>query len=119
MKNFNIRRGDILQVRLPDPQGHSSVHTGTRPCLVIGNNAQNKFSPTILVAPITTKSKKPLPTHVSVKAGSVNLRSDSTILLEQVITVDKSRIEHYIGCWTEEIKKEVEKCLAISLGMTA
>ncbi len=119
MKNFNIQRGDLLQVRLPDPQGHSSVQAGTRPCLVIGNNAQNKFSPTILVAPLTTKNKKPLPTHVSIKADCVNLSADSTILLEQVMTVDKSRVEHYIGCWTEEIEKEVEKCLAISLGRTA
>ena len=65
----------------------SSVQGGTRPVIVLQNNAGNRSSPTVIVAPITSKLEKPhLPTHVVL--GQSNLPKQSMVLLEQVMTID-------------------------------
>ena len=66
----------------------SSVQGGTRPVIVLQNNAGNRSSPTVIVAPITSKLEKPhLPTHVVL--GQSNLPKQSMVLLEQVMTIDQ------------------------------
>ena len=71
----------------------SSVQGGTRPVIVLQNNAGNRSSPTVIVAPITSKLEKPhLPTHVVL--GQSNLPKQSMVLLEQVMTIDQKLLRN-------------------------
>ena len=109
-----IKRGDIFYATLDPVIG--SEQGGTRPVLTISNNTGNRHSPTIIVAPITsrTHTKAKLPTHTEVKDFD-KLDKDSIILLEQIRTIDKQRLKQYIGLMPDHIMARVDKALAISL----
>lgn len=99
-----INKGDIYYASLDPIVG--SEQNGTRPVVIIQNDIGNKYSPTVLVAPLTSKikSKPNLPTHVLVK--SEHIKHNSIVLLEQIRVLDKSRLISYIDTLTkEEIKK--------------
>ena len=85
-----VKRGDIFYADLSPVIG--SEQGGTRPVLVVQNDVGNKFSPTVIVAAITSQiNKAKLPTHIEISARDVGLLKDSVILLEQVRTIDKKR----------------------------
>ncbi len=99
-----ISKGDIYYASLDPIVG--SEQNGTRPVVIIQNDIGNKYSPTVLVAPLTSKvkSKHNLPTHVLVK--SEHIKHNSIVLLEQIRVLDKSRLISYVDTLTkEEIKK--------------
>lgn len=99
-----INKGDIYYASLDPIVG--SEQNGTRPVVIIQNDIGNKYSPTVLVAPLTSraKSKPHLPTHVLVK--SEHIKHNSIVLLEQIRVLDKSRLISYVDTLTkEEIKK--------------
>ena len=99
-----IKRGDIFYADLRPVVG--SEQGGIRPVLIIQNDIGNKYSPTVLVAPLTSKvkSKHHLPTHVLVK--SERIKYNSIVLLEQIRVLDKSRLISYVDTLTkEEIRK--------------
>ena len=86
-----IKRGDIYYADLSPVVG--SEQGGTRPVIVLQNNTGNRFYPTIIVAPFTSnKGKKMLPTHLLMKSEETGLPKDSIVLLEQVRSIDKSRM---------------------------
>ncbi len=88
---MEIKRGDIILVNFEPVKG--SEQGGIRPSLIIQNDIFNKYSPTTIVAPITSKHfKKEYPTNVFIKKDSSKLNMDSTILLNQIKTIDKKRI---------------------------
>lgn len=92
-ENFNvqIKRGDIFLADLSPVVG--SEQGGTRPVMIIQNNIGNRFSPTVIVAAITSLiSKAKLPTHVYLEATKFNLPKNSIALLEQIRTIDKMRL---------------------------
>ena len=90
---------------------------GTRPILVIQNNVGNHFSPTIVVAAITSrKVKSSLPTHILLE-NVPGLAPTSLLLLEQLRTIDRKRLCGYIGRITKEKMLEVDAALAISIGL--
>ena len=113
MKERKIHRGEIYYVDLNPARG--SEQGGIRPCIVLQSNLGNKHSPTIIVAAITGRVKKPLPTHVPVQHGV--LPRESEILLEQIRTVDKRRVFRYMGKISEAQMRTVERAIDISLGM--
>lgn len=99
-----VNKGDIYYASLDPIVG--SEQNGTRPVVIIQNDIGNKYSPTVLVAPLTSrvKSKPHLPTHVLVK--SEHIKHNSIVLLEQIRVLDKSRLISYVDTLTkEEIKK--------------
>ena len=82
-----VKKGDIFFADLSPVIG--SEQGGVRPVIVIQNDIGNKYSPTVIVAAITSQiNKAKLPTHVEIKAGEHGLNKDSVILLEQLRTVD-------------------------------
>lgn len=99
-----ISKGDIYYASLDPIVG--SEQNGTRPVVIIQNDIGNKYSPTVLVAPLTSKvkSKHNLPTHVLVK--SEHIKHNSIVLLEQIRVLDKSRLISYVDTLT---KKEIKK----------
>ena len=114
-KNWVYRRGDIYIANLNPFRG--SEQGGTRPVLVLQNNDGNYYCPTLIVAPLSSKLKKPnLPTHFLLKKGR-GLMTDSIVELEQIKTIDKCRIQRYIGKITPEQMSGVEEAIQKSLGM--
>ena len=111
-----IKRGDIVLVDFEPVKG--SEQGGIRPALVVQNNIYNKYSPTTIVAPITSKFyKKEYPTNVFLFKTDSNLDRDSTILLNQIKTIDKLRIRKKILVLSEEIMNKVNLAISISLGL--
>ncbi len=114
-RDWVYRRGDIYLANLNPFKG--SEQGGTRPVLVLQNNDGNFFCPTLIVAPITTKLKKlNLPTHCYFEEVR-GLPEPSMVSLEQIKTIDKCRIEKYLGKMTREQMVRVEDAIRESLGM--
>ena len=113
--NSKIKRGDIYYADLSPVVG--SEQGGLRPVLVIQNNIGNRFSPTVIIAAITSKISKPkMQTHVAVAKSKDGLGKDSVILLEQIRTLDKRRLKERIGELSDETMSKVDKAILISLG---
>lgn len=115
-KSRPILRGDIYYADLSPATG--SEQGGVRPVLVIQNNVGNQHSPTIIAAAITGYVKgRRQPTHVRLKGADCGLVRDSTVLLEQLRTLDKSRLSEYVGCVGRDKMREVDAALNISVGL--
>ena len=111
-----IRRGDVYYADLRPVVG--SEQGGVRPVLVIQNDAGNRHSPTVIVAAITSRmNKAKLPTHVEVSAEKYGIVKDSVILLEQVRTIDKSRLREKICHLESDIQRKIDRALMISLSL--
>lgn len=111
-----IKRGDIFYADLSPVIG--SEQGGVRPVVVIQNDIGNKYSPTIIVAAITSQlNKAKLPTHVNVEAKGVPLPKNSVILLEQIRTIDKKRLREKIGRFGNNIMAEIDKAILVSLAL--
>ncbi|MCL5290121.1 MAG: type II toxin-antitoxin system PemK/MazF family toxin [Eubacteriales bacterium] len=111
-----IRRGDIFYADLSPVVG--SEQGGTRPVLIIQNDIGNQYSPTTIVAAITSQiDKTMLPTHVEMSASPGGLEKNSVILLEQIRTIDKSRIMEKITSLDPEMMNRVNQAVEISLGL--
>ena len=111
-----IKRGDIYYADLRPVVG--SEQGGVRPVLIIQNDMGNKHSPTVICAAITSKmNKAKLPTHVELNARQYGIVKDSVILLEQVRTIDKSRLKERVCHLDSEALEKVEKALKISLSI--
>ena len=110
-----VRRGDIFYADLSPVIG--SEQGGVRPVLVVQNNVGNKYSPTIIVAAITSQlTKAKIPTHIELSSYIYNLPKDSVILLEQIRTIDKRRLTEKICTLDYKKMKEVDRAILISLG---
>ena len=109
------RRGELYYADLSPVIG--SEQGGVRPVLVIQNNVGNKYSPTIIVAAITSQiNKAKIPTHVELTSKEYGLPKDSVVLLEQLRTLDKRRLRENIG-YVDTLKMRlVDNALLISLG---
>lgn len=109
-----VRRGDVYYADLRPVVG--SEQGGIRPVLIIQNDTGNKHSPTVICAAITSKmNKAKLPTHVELDSKKYEMVKDSVILLEQLRTIDKKRLKDRVCHLDDEILKEVDVALLISL----
>ena len=92
---MTVKRGDIFYADLSPVVG--SEQGGLRPVLVVQNDIGNKFSPTVIIAAITSQiSKAKLPTHIELDARTFGLKKDSVVLLEQIRTLDKMRLQTFV-----------------------
>ena len=115
---MEINRGDIFYAVLNEA-AVGSEQTGIRPVVILQNNVGNLYSPTVIIAPITSKVKvkSKLPTHIFIDEKSNGLPKDSLILLEQIRVIDKSRIRNYIGHIGNNDMKEIDIGIIIALGI--
>lgn len=110
----NIKRGEIYFADLSPAVG--SEQDGIRPVLCIQNDVGNKFSPTTIIAPITSKqTKADLPTHVKLSSGSLD--KESIVLLEQIKTIDTVRLGDRIGKLSKDDMGKVDHAIIVSLGI--
>ena len=101
-----VKRGDIFYADLSPVVG--SEQGGMRPVLIVQNDTGNKHSPT---------GKARLPTHIELNAQSVGLSRDSVILLEQIRTIDKSRLRERMGKLDDTTMTKVDNAIAVSFGL--
>ena len=113
---MNVRRGDIYYADLSPVVG--SEQGGMRPVLIVQNDVGNKYSPTVIAAAITSKtSKSKLPTHIEVYADKYGLAKDSVILLEQMRTIDKTRLKEKMGHLDDYVMNQVNDAITVSFGL--
>ena len=112
--NKTYLRGDMYYADLG--RGIGSEQEGYRPVLIIQNDTGNKHSPTVICAAITSRmNKAKLPTHVELNTKRCDMIRDSVILLEQLRTIDKQRLKERICHIDDELLKDVDRALMISL----
>ncbi|MBS4032076.1 MAG: type II toxin-antitoxin system PemK/MazF family toxin [Clostridiales bacterium] len=113
---MEVKRGYIFFADLSPVVG--SEQGGVRPVLVVQNDVGNKYSPTVIIAAITSQIEKAkLPTHVEVEAKEYGLEKDSVILLEQIRTIDKQRLQDKVTELDDRVMQRVNQALKISLGL--
>lgn len=111
-----VKKGEIYFADLSPVIG--SEQGGVRPVLVVQNDVGNKYSPTVIVAAVTSQiNKAKLPTHVEISAEGHGLSKDSVILLEQLRTIDKKRLRERIGRIDDTSIERTNEALTISLGI--
>lgn len=107
-----VKRGDIFYANLDPIIG--SEQGGVRPVLAVQNNVGNRYSPTLVVLPIS--SAKKMPTHIYI-CGSKMLPKDSIVLAEQIRTIDRDRLLRYVGSIGLEVMEKVDRAVKISIGV--
>lgn len=114
---MKVKRGDLFYADLSPVLG--SEQGGVRPVVIIQNEAGNKYSPTTIIAPITSRrNKTKLPTHVQIGASEkYGLPKDSMILLEQIRTIDKQRLQDKIGHFNKKIMATIDRAIVVSLAL--
>ncbi len=116
MKDKIIKRGDIYLANLNPYKG--SEQGGKRPVIIIQNDVGNRHSPTVIITAISSRffKKRSLPTHVPI--DNAELEKNSIALLEQIRTIDKSRLIRKIGRITDKNMEEIEQALHVSLALS-
>jgi len=108
------RKGEIFLANLEPIKG--SEQGGVRPVLIIQNDISNKYSPITIIAAITSKIyKKEFPTNVFISKADSGLDKDSTIMFNQIRTIDKSRLIKKVGELDALLMKRANMALKISL----
>ena len=111
-----VKRGDIFYADLSPVVG--SEQGGMRPVLIVQNDTGNRHSPTVIAAAITSQmGKARLPTHIELSAHNYGLSRDSVILLEQIRTIDKSRLRERMGKLDNDTMTKVDNAIAVSFGL--
>lgn len=116
MKNGIFNRGDLVWGNLEPVAG--SEQGGISPLLIIQDNLLNAHSPTTIIAPLTSKIyTKEYSTNVQLFSGQFGLKRESTILLNQIRTIDRRRVIKKIGALDSETMRKVDLAIKISLGL--
>jgi len=111
---MQVKRGDVFLANLEPVKG--SEQGKIRPVLIIQNDIGNEVAPTTIIAPLTSNiSNRNFPVKVFVQKNISKLDKDSTILLNQIRTIDKSRIIKRISKLDYETMKKVDLAIKISL----
>lgn len=113
-ENRKIKRGEIYWIE-PNPYRPSvgSVQMAGRPAIVVSNDDNNLHALTAEIVYLTTAPKIDLPTHCTIRSAN----KPSIALCEQVTTVSTEQFREYIGTCTQNEMKNVDACMAISLGL--
>lgn len=114
--NNTYLRGEVYYADLNPVIG--SEQGGCRPVVIIQNNTGNRYSPTVIVAAITShiKTKAKLPTHVVLTESSM-LKKGSMVMLEQIRTIDKNRLKKRCFELDEAEMKKIDSAIAISFSL--
>lgn len=113
---MTVKRGEIYYADLSPVVG--SEQGGVRPVLIVQNDVGNKYSPTVIAAAITSQcGKNKLPTHIEIDAKQSGLNKNSVVLLEQMRTIDKSRLKEKTGELSSSEMSYIDNAISVSLGL--
>ena len=117
---MEVKRGEIYFANLGDSNYNiNSEQEGFRPVLILQNDVGNKYSPTVIVACLTSKVyKNKIPTHVFLSAEDYQLNCDSLVLCEQIKTIDKLRLKNKIAVINPGDQQRIDRAVKLSLGLT-
>ena len=115
MTQEKIYRGDLFFANLNPVKG--SEQGGKRPVVILQNDVGNKFSPTVIVAAITSRTRKKANMPTLVPLDNAALEKDSQVLLEQIRTLDKMRLIKKVGKLTQDEMRAIDNSLEISLSL--
>ena len=117
IKEINMyKRGSVVLVNLGDKDG--SIQYGIRPCVVISNNLNNKYSTVLTVVPLSTsKFKKDLPTHIAITTNNSKIEKDSIALCEQPTLITKDRIIKELFELNDILMRQIDIGVMIQLGL--
>lgn len=107
-----VKRGDIFYVE-NEMRKAACEQEGIRPAVIIQNDVGNIYSPTVIVAFLTTKNKKMMPTHVHTDATP----RPSIAMCEQIATISKERLKNYVGHFSDREMKQINEALKVSLSI--
>lgn len=114
--SMEVQRGDVVVVQLDPTRG--SEQGKTRPAVVVQNDVGNQYSPTTIVAPMTSSYEKVYPVNVELPADEEDVDRDTVVLLNQLRVVSiEHRIVDVVGRVSEARMEEVDEALAISVGL--
>jgi mRNA interferase MazF len=112
----DIQRGDIFMADLSGVNGQ--VQRGVRPVVIVSNSVGNRYSNIVLVAPVSSSiTKKKMPTHVDLSPSQTGLLKESVLLTEQIRVLDQWCLMHKLGRVEDQTMIQVNKALAISIGL--
>lgn len=111
------KRGDLYLLDWNPARG--SEQAGRRPSLVVSNDTGNRFSPTVVVAAVTSRPpRRTYPVTVSVPTtAATGLDRDSIVLCAQLITISKERLQRHIGALPPDLMRQVDDALRAALGL--
>ena len=109
------RRGEVWLVNF-DPSLGAEIKK-TRPALILQNDVGNRLSPVTIVGAITSTLKKPYPFQVFLRSGSTGLDVDSVVTLNQIRSIDRTRLVRKLGKLSPAIMLEVDRALIVSLAI--
>ena len=115
-KDWKYLRGDIY---FADMEPHvGSEQGGMRPVVVLQNDVGNRYAPTLIVATVTsrTEKKKYQPAHVLIDHNTA-FEKTSVVQLEQIFTIDKSRVQRFLGRLTQPEMYQIEEAISSSLNL--
>lgn len=116
-RQLKFKKGQIVWCEL---DGEKYEQRGTRPCIIVQNDAGNKYSTTTLVVPFTSsKTKSKLPVHVEIKKEEFKNTKlkDSIALCEQVRVIDRQRITYVEKCiLSKDTMEKIHQALLVSFG---
>lgn len=117
---MEVKRGEIYFANLGDSSCNlNSEQEGFRPVLILQNDIGNKYSPTVVVACLTSKIyKNKIPTHVFLCGENYNLNCDSLVLCEQIKTIDKKRLRQKMATINDTDQNRIDRAVKLSLGLT-
>ena len=112
---MSLRRGEVYFVNF-DPTIGAEIKK-TRPALILQNDIANMYSPITIVAAITSKSDEQLyPTEVPIESPEGGMIRDSVVLLNQIRSIDKTRLVKRLGLLKPDTMQKVDRALEVSLG---
>lgn len=114
-KGMDYKKYDVVYGKFTEMNGES-IQAGYRPAVVIQNDIGNKFSPTLLVIPLSSQLKKlDMPTHTLIKYNELNgLKKDSVLLAEQATTISKKMVRKIGYIEDRSLQKKIFKCFIYS-----
>ena len=114
-KYTDVKRGEIYYINNEaNASSVGSEQTNNRPAIIVSNDVGNKHSGIVEIVYLTTQPKKHLPTHVDIYTTT----EPSTALCEQITTVSKFRLDRYINECSQQEMEDIDRALAISLGLS-
>lgn len=107
-----VKRGDIFYIANSKYYATNPENEAGRPGIVVSCDELNEHSPSVEVVYLTTKDKKPMPTHVPILC-----KINSTALCETIYTVSKDRLGDYVRTCSDEEMAAIDKGMLCSLGI--
>jgi mRNA interferase MazF len=112
--NRIIKRGDIVYINIPEDKNDPHKQVGCRPCIIMSNDMNNKYNSRVQYIPLTSRDKKFIPTHVTLKTTN-NLQKESIALCECIDAINKAFIKEKVGKVSEDDMLNIENAMDIQL----